>query len=86
MRRTIFSLFLTFFEVMASLGRGFGVGTKENEVLSLWRGQRSGLGRKRKESEPARGSRLQATDLLSIHDAPDKIDSLGHNIQYNFCT
>ena len=44
----------------------FGVGVKKNGVLSLWRGQKSGLGRKRKDSEPARGGRLQAADL---HDA-----------------
>jgi hypothetical protein len=71
MGRTIFSLFLTFF-----------VG-KKNGVLSAQslEGQRSGLGKKR--SEPARGGRLQVADL---HDAPDKTDSLGHNVQYDFYT
>ena len=84
MGRTIFSLFLTFsvgkvsgvslrvrFPGVTWGAERFGVGAKKNGVFSLWRGQKTGLNRKRKDSEPASGGRLQAADL---HDAPDKTD------------
>ena len=68
------------------LGQGDLAWARRRNAHSL-EGAEVRTGQKSKRKRAARGSRLQANVLLSIHDAPDKIDSLGHTVMFNtICT